>query len=60
MIELHVWGPALGLPSIDPECLATTAYLSQALSNNDWTVRVNTTSAALAPRTHSFAMLAQP
>lgn len=25
-MELHTWGPAFGLPSIDPECLATIAY----------------------------------
>lgn len=25
-MELHVWGPAFGLPSIDPECLAAIAY----------------------------------
>jgi len=26
-LELHVWGPGFGLPSIDAECLATIAYL---------------------------------
>ncbi|KAF8428314.1 outer mitochondrial membrane transport complex protein-domain-containing protein [Tirmania nivea] len=26
MMELHIWGPAFGLPSIDPECLAAIAY----------------------------------
>ncbi|KAF8452963.1 outer mitochondrial membrane transport complex protein-domain-containing protein, partial [Terfezia claveryi] len=26
MLELHIWGPAFGLPSIDPECLAAIAY----------------------------------
>ncbi|OAA55311.1 mitochondrial import receptor subunit [Niveomyces insectorum RCEF 264] len=29
-LELHVWGPAFGLPSIDPECLAAVAYLARA------------------------------
>ncbi len=28
--ELYIWGPAFGLDSIDPECLAATAYLSLA------------------------------
>ncbi|UNI23429.1 hypothetical protein JDV02_009247 [Purpureocillium takamizusanense] len=26
MLDLHVWGSAFGLPSIDAECLATIAY----------------------------------
>ncbi|KAF8472719.1 hypothetical protein BDZ91DRAFT_760198 [Kalaharituber pfeilii] len=26
MLELHIWGPSFGLPSIDPECLAAIAY----------------------------------
>ncbi|EPE09568.1 mitochondrial import receptor subunit [Ophiostoma piceae UAMH 11346] len=28
--ELYIWGPAFGLESIDPECLAAVAYLSLA------------------------------
>ncbi|KAL1889902.1 hypothetical protein Sste5346_008629 [Sporothrix stenoceras] len=36
-LELHIWGPAFGLPSIDPECLATMAYLSVALPRGSWT-----------------------
>ncbi|KAI5809842.1 hypothetical protein DFH27DRAFT_649370 [Peziza echinospora] len=27
MIELHIWGPGFGLPSMDPECLAAVAYM---------------------------------
>jgi sorting and assembly machinery component 37 len=57
MIELHVWGPALGLPSIDPECLAAIAYLSCALSNEEWTVIVDTTSVALPPRMSPASLL---
>lgn len=34
VLELHIWGPAFGLPSIDPQCLATIAYFSLALSRN--------------------------
>ncbi len=30
-LELHVWGPAFGLPSIDPESAAAIAYLKQSL-----------------------------
>ncbi|KAK3329096.1 Tom37 C-terminal domain-containing protein [Apodospora peruviana] len=29
VLEVHVWGPAFGLASIDAECLATVAYLKQ-------------------------------
>jgi len=28
-LELHIWGPAFGLPSIDPECIAAVAYLAK-------------------------------
>lgn len=35
MLELHIWGPAFGLPSIDPQCLAAVAYLSLALGNHN-------------------------
>lgn len=31
VLRLHVWGPALGLPSIDAECLAAITYLAYAL-----------------------------
>jgi sorting and assembly machinery component 37 len=40
MLHLHVWGPAFGLPSIDPECLAAIAYLKAAFplspKQDDW------------------------
>ena len=38
VLELHVWGPAFSLPSIDPECLATVAYLSQVVPKDQWIV----------------------
>lgn len=37
-LELHVWGPAFGLPSLDPECLAVIAYFTQALHRSAWTL----------------------
>ncbi|KAK0731829.1 Tom37 C-terminal domain-containing protein [Lasiosphaeris hirsuta] len=37
-MELHVWGGAFGLPSIDPECLATIAYFTQTLSPGVFTL----------------------
>lgn len=30
-LELHIWGPAFGLPSIDPECIATVIYCQQVI-----------------------------
>jgi sorting and assembly machinery component 37 len=36
MLELHVWGPAFSLPSIDAHCLAAIAYLQQAVPRGKW------------------------
>ncbi|KAL8792274.1 MAG: hypothetical protein Q9195_005153 [Heterodermia aff. obscurata] len=36
MLELHVWGPAFSLPSIEPQCLAAIAYLSQLIPHGEW------------------------
>lgn len=33
--ELHIWGPAFSLPSIDPTCLAVLAYLSHLAKHAD-------------------------
>lgn len=38
VLELHVWGPAFGLPSLDPECLAAIAYFTQAVDRSEWTI----------------------
>ncbi|KAF2440678.1 hypothetical protein P171DRAFT_105547 [Karstenula rhodostoma CBS 690.94] len=38
VLELHVWGPAFGLPSIDPACLAAVAYLNHTLPRDRWTL----------------------
>jgi hypothetical protein len=35
-LELHVWGPAFSLPSLDAQCLAAIAYLSQAVPRGSW------------------------
>ncbi|CAK7262430.1 hypothetical protein SEPCBS57363_000017 [Sporothrix epigloea] len=44
-LELHIWGPAFGLPSIDPECLAAVTYLSAAAPRGDWIVAATSPSA---------------
>ena len=36
MLELHVWGPAFSLPSIEPQCLAAIAYLTQLIPQDEW------------------------
>lgn len=36
VLELHIWGPAFALPSIDPQCLATVAYLSLVVPKDAW------------------------
>ncbi|KAF4978964.1 hypothetical protein FZEAL_4761 [Fusarium zealandicum] len=36
MLDLHVWGSAFGLPSIDPECLAIITYLHSSLPASAW------------------------
>ncbi|KAJ4989871.1 hypothetical protein SVAN01_04708 [Stagonosporopsis vannaccii] len=37
-LQLHVWGPAFGLPSIDPECTATIVYCQQVISEGQWSL----------------------
>lgn len=48
MLELHIWGPAFGLPSIDAHCLAALAYLQQAVPAGHWLV-VASSNSALSP-----------
>lgn len=36
MLDLHVWGSAFGLASIDAECLAIITYLHSSLSPGEW------------------------
>ncbi|KAH6651201.1 outer mitochondrial membrane transport complex protein-domain-containing protein [Chaetomium tenue] len=36
VLQLHAWGPAFGLPSIDAECIAAIAYLAQTASPADY------------------------
>ncbi|KAI1477093.1 hypothetical protein K445DRAFT_195811 [Daldinia sp. EC12] len=37
-LELHVWGSAFGLDSIDPECLAAVACFRSCIPRQDWTL----------------------
>ena len=36
VLELHIWGPAFSLPSIDPQCLAAIVYLRRTVPNGEW------------------------
>lgn len=36
VLELHIWGPAFGLPSIEPECIATVAYCQRVIPEGQW------------------------
>ncbi|KAL9616369.1 MAG: hypothetical protein Q9160_008763 [Pyrenula sp. 1 TL-2023] len=49
VLELYTWGPAFGLPSIDPQCLATIAYLSQALPLRDEWVLIPISDPTVSP-----------
>ncbi|PYH33367.1 mitochondrial import receptor subunit [Aspergillus neoniger CBS 115656] len=36
VLELHIWGPAFSLPSIDAQCLAAITYLSLTVPKDAW------------------------
>ncbi|KAL6151035.1 hypothetical protein ACJQWK_10903 [Exserohilum turcicum] len=38
VLELHVWGPAFGLPSLEPECIATVAYCRRVIPRGQWSL----------------------
>ncbi len=47
VLEFHVYGPGFSLPSIDAQCLATIAYVSQCVPRDQW--RLIASSAELNP-----------
>lgn len=47
-LELHVWGPAFGLDSIDPECLGAITCFRRCLPREDWTL-IASNDAAVSP-----------
>ncbi|EMD65758.1 hypothetical protein COCSADRAFT_114916 [Bipolaris sorokiniana ND90Pr] len=38
VLELHVWGPAFGLASIEAECIATIAYCHRVIPEGGWSL----------------------
>jgi hypothetical protein len=56
VLELHIWGPAFGLPSIDAECIATVAYCQRVVPKGQWSL-VTSYDTSVAPTgmlPHSF------
>ncbi|KAK3938910.1 Metaxin-1 [Diplogelasinospora grovesii] len=49
-LELHVWGPAFGLPSIDAECVATIAFCEQRISPTEYKLLQSSPSAVPTQR----------
>ncbi|KAI1392928.1 outer mitochondrial membrane transport complex protein-domain-containing protein [Hypoxylon trugodes] len=47
-LELHVWGPAFGLDSIDPECLAAVTCFRNHVPREHWTL-IASNDAAVSP-----------
>ncbi|KAK4191902.1 Tom37 C-terminal domain-containing protein [Podospora australis] len=56
-LQLYVWGPAFGLPSIDAECNAAIAYLAQTTSKADFQLIQSSPSAV---PTHHLPALHDP
>ncbi|KAK3309502.1 Tom37 C-terminal domain-containing protein [Chaetomium strumarium] len=54
VLQLHVWGPAFGLPSIDAECLAAIAYLHESTSPTEY--QLIQTSPSAVPTQHLPAL----
>ncbi|KAJ5574257.1 uncharacterized protein N7459_008684 [Penicillium hispanicum] len=48
VLQLHVWGPAFSLPSIEAQCLAAIAYCSLVLPKGSWEL-VASSDPSLAP-----------
>ncbi|KAK4208829.1 Tom37 C-terminal domain-containing protein [Rhypophila decipiens] len=57
MLELYVWGPAFGLPSIDAECLGTIAYFTETLDETEYQLIQSSPSAV---PTHHLPALHDP
>ena len=56
MLELHVWGPAFSLPSLDAQCLATIAYFSLAVPRDAW-VLVASSDPSVSPTSECLLLL---
>lgn len=57
VLELHVWGPAFGLPSIDPECIATIAYFNRIVPHAQWILVADYDTSISSRGTYKFSTL---
>ncbi|PWI72641.1 metaxin [Purpureocillium lilacinum] len=58
MLDLHVWGPAFGLPSIDAECLAIIAHFHHSgLPSTAWRLIPSNDPSICPDRTPSLLLL---
>jgi hypothetical protein len=60
VLELHIWGPAFGLPSIDPECLAVVSYLGHTVPQGDWTLIASNDATVSPDRMFTFTIYVDP
>lgn len=60
MLDLHVWGAAFGLPSIDPECLALITFLRHAAPSSAWRLIPSNDPSISPSRTYSSAASVSP
>ncbi|KAI9645229.1 hypothetical protein NHQ30_005963 [Ciborinia camelliae] len=56
VLELHIWGPSFGLPSIDAQCLATIAYMRKVIPRGQWSL-VASSDPTLSPTIHGQPLL---
>lgn len=52
VLELHIWGPGFGLPSIDAQCLSTVAYFIHCLRPAEWRLIPSSDPSACPPSKH--------
>ena len=55
VLELHIWGPAFSLPSIDAQCLAAIAYLYRTVPVDEW-VLIPSSDPSLLPSGEQIAL----
>ncbi|KAF2270822.1 hypothetical protein CC78DRAFT_1263 [Lojkania enalia] len=56
VLELYVWGPAFGLPSIDAECIATIAYFQRIVPHAQW-ILISDYDTSISPREEFPALI---
>lgn len=57
VLELHIWGPAFSIPSIDAQCIATVAYFTQAVPQGEWVVIASSDPSLCPTSTLAFSLV---